>query len=109
MATGQLERALAEYAHQYTESERGGNLYIASVCFEVMYQATLSLSEEPHQRGLRRHLASVLRDAIAGASEESYDQKHFETNLKVCEEKYRHKRQRRESWKSSPRRGLMSD
>ncbi|MCL0049346.1 hypothetical protein M1O47_02230 [Dehalococcoidia bacterium] len=95
MVTRQLERALAEYAHQYVQSEKEGDLYIAGTCFEAMYQAVLSLSEEPLQRGLRRHLASGLRDAIAEASEGSYDERHFETNLKVCEEKYRPKRQRR--------------
>lgn len=95
VVTGQLERALSEYAHQYIQSEREGDLYIAGVCFEAMYQVALSLSEEPLQRRLRGHLASVLRDALAEASERSYDQKNFETNLKVCEEKNRPKRQRR--------------
>jgi len=99
MATGQNKRALARYAREYAQSLKESDLYIASVTFEAMYQATLSLlseqREEPVGRRFHAELASVLRDAVVEASEGQYDREDFQTNLEVCELKYRPKRQRK--------------
>lgn len=98
IATGQNERALGRYAQEYAQNLKDGDLYIASVSFEAMYQAALSLlseQREPLGRGFRAKLASVLREAVTRVSEGDYDREDFQTNLEVCELKYRPKRQRR--------------
>lgn len=98
IATGQLERALDAYAHQYIQSAREQDLYIASACFEAMYQVALSRlsegNERPFGRQSRTELTTLLREAVDKASEEQYDREDFQTNLEVCQQKYRPKRQR---------------